>query len=136
MVVIIFCKYLSIINNHIKGSGICPGLEFFADDLPLVYVRHLFFANDLQNGGGPAFSHLFFADNLVSFAKADRKNCVAIREVLDSFCCMSGQKVSQDKSRVFFSPNVPPDARIEMCETLGFRSTPSLGTASRFWIHS
>ena len=61
------------------------------------------------------------------FAKADCKNCVAIREVLDSFCCMSGQKVSQDKSRVFFSPNVPPDARIEMCETLGFWSTPSLG---------
>ena len=50
MVVIIFCKYLSIINNHIKGSGICPRLEFFADDLPLVYVRHLFFANDLQMG--------------------------------------------------------------------------------------
>ena len=77
--------------------------------------------------GGPAFSHLFFADDLVLFARADRKNCVAIREVLDSFCSLSGQKVSQAKSRVFFSPNVPTDERSEMCDTLGFWSTPSLG---------
>lgn len=84
--------------------------------------------------GGPAFSHLFFADDLVLFAKADLKNCMAIREVLDSFCSISGQKVSQEKSRVFFSPNVPPDARIEMCQTLGFRSTPSLGKYLGFSI--
>ena len=77
--------------------------------------------------GGPTFSHLLFADDLVLFAKADRKNCVAIREVLDSFCSISGQKVNQEKSRVLFSPNVPSDARSDMCETLGFRSTPSLG---------
>ena len=74
-----------------------------------------------------AFSHLFFADDLVLFAKVDRKNCVAVREVLDSFCELSGQKVSQDKSRVFFSPNVSADGRTELCNILGFRSTPLLG---------
>ena len=42
--------------------------------------------------GGMAFSHLFFADDLVLFARADRKNCVAVREVLDSFCDLSGQR--------------------------------------------
>ena len=76
---------------------------------------------------GPSFSHLFFADDLILFARADHKNYVAIREALDSFCSISGQKVSQDKSRVFFSPNVPIEARTEMCDILGFRSTPSLG---------
>ena len=39
--------------------------------------------------GGFAFSHLFFVDDLMLFAKADRKNCVAIKEVLESFCDLS-----------------------------------------------
>ena len=61
------------------------------------------------------------------FAKAYRKNCVAVRDVLESFCELSGQKVSQDKSRVFFSPNVSADGRTDLCNILGFRSTPLLG---------
>lgn len=77
--------------------------------------------------GGLAFSHLFFANDLVLFAKADRKNCMAVKDVLNCFCSLSGQKVSQDKSRVYFSPNVTREYRDELCETLGFWSTPSLG---------
>ena len=76
---------------------------------------------------GPAFSHLFFADDLVLFAKADLKNCCHIREVLDSFCELSGQKVSLHKSKVYFSPNVSQDSRADFCEVLGFNSTPNLG---------
>ena len=77
--------------------------------------------------GGPSFSHIFFADNLMLFAKADRKNCVAIKDVLDSFCEISGQKISGEKSHVFFSPNVDHNTRIELGDVLGFRSTPSFG---------
>ena len=36
--------------------------------------------------GGLAFSHLFFADDLVLFARADHDNCTIVREVLDEFC--------------------------------------------------
>lgn len=74
-----------------------------------------------------AFSYLFFADDLVLFARADWKNCVAIREVLDSFCELPGQKASQEKSWVFFSPNVSADGRTDLCNILGFRLTPLLG---------
>ena len=59
---------------------------------------------------GPAFSHIFFADDLMLFAKADQKNCVAIKEVLESFCELSGQKISSEKSCVYFSPNVNQDS--------------------------
>ena len=41
---------------------------------------------------GPAFSHLFFADDLVLFAKANAENCVAIREVLDTFAISLGKQ--------------------------------------------
>ena len=36
----------------------------------------------LASRGGVTFSHLFFADNLMLFAKADIKNCRAIWDVL------------------------------------------------------
>lgn len=77
--------------------------------------------------GGEAFSHLFFANEIVLFTKADRKNCMVVKDVLDTFCSLSGQKVSYGKSRVFFSPNIAPDLRSEFADTLGFCSTPSLG---------
>ena len=44
--------------------------------------------------GGATFFHLFFADDLVLFEKADVRNCRAIRDVLDTFCDLSGQKIS------------------------------------------
>ena len=79
------------------------------------------------NRSGVAFSHLFFANDLILFAKANPKNCAAIREVLDLFCSKSGQSVNGAKSRVYFSPNVDRDSREDFCAILGFQSTPNLG---------
>nr|XP_023896924.1 uncharacterized protein LOC112008814 [Quercus suber] len=76
---------------------------------------------------GPSFSHLFFTDDLVLFAKANQDNCSTIRDVLDEFCDKSGQSVSEAKSRVFFSPNVDRDNRESLSDILGFQSTRSLG---------
>lgn len=61
------------------------------------------------------------------FAKADRKNCMSISEVLKVFCDVSRQKVNNQKSRVYFSPNVSKDSRSEYCDMLRFHSTPNLG---------
>ena len=76
---------------------------------------------------GPTFSHLFFADDLILFAKADWVNCAAIRDVLDTFCSISAQTMSEAKSRVYFSPNLDRDTRESLCDILGFASTPYLG---------
>ena len=76
--------------------------------------------------GGLVFSYLLFADDLVLFAKANRKNCLVVKDVLDSFCSFSGKKVSNAKSRVFFSPNVNQDTKTNLCEILEFRYTPTL----------
>jgi len=76
---------------------------------------------------GPAFSHLFFADDLILFAKANRVNCATIRDALDTFCSISGQMVSEAKSRVYFSPNVDSNTKESLYDILGFASTPYLG---------
>ena len=60
------------------------------------------------------------------FAKADLTNCLAIRDVLDMFCSLSGQSVNEAKSRVFFSPNVDRDTREFLSDVLGFASAPNI----------
>ena len=54
-------------------------------------------------------------------------NCNTIKEVLHEFCQKSGQRVSEVKSRVFFSPNVGSDQKELLSGSLGFNSTPNLG---------
>ena len=77
--------------------------------------------------GGQAFSYIFFADDLVLFAKAYLRNCISVRETLDTFCEFLGKIVSLNKSKVYFSLNTSPESREEMCEVLGMHSTPNLG---------
>ena len=76
---------------------------------------------------GPSFFHLFFADDLVFFAKATPENCVVVKEVLDMFCKASSQTISDAKSRVFFSPNIDQDSKEALSSTLGFQATNCLG---------
>ena len=81
---------------------------------------------------GPTFSHLFFANDLVLFAKATPENCSTIKGVLQEFCSKSGQVVSEAKSRIYFSPNVDIDQRDALVDILGFQTTPNLGKYQGF----
>ena len=76
---------------------------------------------------GPSFSHLFFADDLVLFTKANAVNCNAIREVMDTFCKCSGQTMCDSKSRVYFSSNIDQDDREAFSDILDFHQTDYLG---------
>lgn len=51
--------------------------------------------------GGPAFSHLFFANDLMLFTRANRKNYISIKEVLESFYDFSRQKIMARSLRYF-----------------------------------
>ena len=76
---------------------------------------------------GLSFSHIFYADDLMLFAKANSKNCDAILEVLDNFCNMAGQKFNVNKSQIFFSPNVFGRKKNTICRKLGMVATQNLG---------
>lgn len=68
-----------------------------------------------------------FVDDFVLFAKADLMNCISIKDVLDDFCVVSGQTISEAKSKVYFSPNVDKDTKESLCNILGFFATINLG---------
>jgi hypothetical protein len=76
---------------------------------------------------GPTFSHIFFADDLVLFAKATRANCTTINKVLNIFCQASGQKINTSKSRVYMPANTNPSCKIMVENELGFKISKDFG---------
>lgn len=70
---------------------------------------------------------MFFADDLVLFAKSDPKQMSVIQKCLDTFCAAFGAKVSTQKTKIFFSRNTHNDARRAICDGSGFMEVPSLG---------
>lgn len=77
--------------------------------------------------GGPKFSHLAFADDLIFFAEASVDQASVIQEVLHKFCGSSGQKVSGEKTRISFSKNDPKLLKVDICNELVFQMTDDLG---------
>lgn len=76
---------------------------------------------------GLSFSHIFFADDLMLFTKANSKNCEAIIEVLDNFCNLARQKVSLGKFHIYFSNNVTRRRKRNICRKTGINVTNDLG---------
>lgn len=68
----------------------------------------------------PDISHLAFADDLLLFADATVNQARIIKQVLHTFCSSSRQKVSLDKTRIYYSNNVPYHLRVDIRECLGF----------------
>ncbi|KAG7555110.1 Reverse transcriptase domain [Arabidopsis suecica] len=77
--------------------------------------------------GGPKLSHICFADDLILFAEASVAQVQVIRKVLERFCVASGQKVSLEKSKIFFSDNVHRDLAKLISDASGIQSTRELG---------
>jgi hypothetical protein len=53
----------------------------------------------------PMVSHLLFADDSLILMNADTKNALELKEILDRYYANSGQKLSESKTSIFFSPN-------------------------------
>ncbi|KAI4325675.1 hypothetical protein MLD38_031054 [Melastoma candidum] len=77
--------------------------------------------------GGPSFSHLFFADDLLIFGEATMKNARAIKRALQEFCDLSGQQVNNNKSHNLFSPNVNSRFSRKIASETGCKIIENLG---------
>ncbi|CAN1312873.1 Putative ribonuclease H protein At1g65750, partial [Linum perenne] len=74
-----------------------------------------------------ALSHIFFADDLILFSTATVRQAQLISDCLEAFGEISGESVSREKSRVFFSKNVNQNLASSICSTLGMSATRNLG---------
>ncbi|CAN6556372.1 unnamed protein product [Malus baccata var. baccata] len=77
---------------------------------------------------GPVLSHIFFADDMLIFFRANEKNCRNLVNLLRSFCDASGQEVNLQKSSVFFGTNTPVRVSEELGSILGMPIVDNPGT--------
>ncbi|XP_050387323.1 uncharacterized protein LOC126803582 [Argentina anserina] len=76
---------------------------------------------------GSRISHIFFADDLMLFAEASSRHAYVLKGILDTFCSLSGQTVSYEKSLIFCSPNTDRRLANDISRTYGSPLTADLG---------
>ena len=58
---------------------------------------------------GPKLTHLLFADDNLLFCRATRSECQKVLEILSTYEKLSGQKLNNEKTMLFFSKSTPLD---------------------------
>ncbi|GAU31911.1 hypothetical protein TSUD_270960 [Trifolium subterraneum] len=76
---------------------------------------------------GPEISHLMFADDLLLFGEATEKQMCCVMQVLNSFCNLSGQEISHEKTSILFSKNVDRGKKTKLLQISGFHGTEEFG---------
>ncbi|XP_056685392.1 uncharacterized protein [Spinacia oleracea] len=77
---------------------------------------------------GIPITHLMFADDLILFGDTSNKTLQSIRNVLGNFWEVSGQKMNNAKSKMYFSKHTPQEQKDLFCSALEVQPSPDLGT--------
>ena len=67
-----------------------------------------------MNVGGPSFTHVMYADDIMLFAKASSREVQILDNCLESYCEWSGQRINRNKSGLICSKMVPRDKKREI----------------------
>ncbi|KAF7835276.1 reverse transcriptase [Senna tora] len=76
---------------------------------------------------GVQISHLLYADDVLLFARTDKKSIMAIKNVLTRFANCSGLSFNSDKSSVWFSLRAPEEDKHSVTHSLGFGAASNPG---------
>ena len=77
--------------------------------------------------GGPAVSHLLFADDSLFFCKANVAECDVILKLLKDYEAVSGQLINFDKSSLQFGHKVPDSQKVKIQNKLGITKLGGMG---------
>ena len=91
-------------GDHLSPYIFILGQEIFSRLLEKEF-RHHNISGVKASVGGPVITHVMYADDIVLFSKACRREAATINQCLETYCNWSGQSLNRTKSGVFFSKN-------------------------------
>jgi hypothetical protein len=98
-----------------QGDPLSPYLFILCQEVLSRLIERNFakgnFSGVKMNVSGLAITHVMFADDLMLFAKANRREVEIINECIDTYCMWSGQKINREKSGLIFSKLVHNDMK-------------------------
>lgn len=75
----------------------------------------------------PMISHMIFTDDLFLFTEATKSQMKCVMETIQTFCNISGQEVSSDKTNMLFSNNVSVNVKRKLTQICKLRATIQFG---------
>ncbi|KAF7826059.1 ribonuclease H [Senna tora] len=76
---------------------------------------------------GPRIGHLMFADDLLLFSEASPSQIKTILDCLELFCNLSGHKINNSKTSIFFTKNTSQSTITDIISLSGFKQCSSMG---------
>ncbi|XP_060969051.1 uncharacterized protein LOC133036541 [Cannabis sativa] len=108
-----------------QGDPLSPALFIIAADVLSRLIMKRTEAGIIQGfkitRGGPAVTHLMFADDVILFGKASLKEAKGFLKCLEEYCACSGQAVNYHKSTVHFTSGVSLAQAREISELLNMK---------------
>jgi hypothetical protein len=77
-----------------------------------------------MNMGGPDFTHVMFADDLMLFSKASSNEVLSLNSCLEKYCRWSGQLINRSKSGIIFSKLVHLNQKRRLKNMLQMKKVP------------
>ena len=71
--------------------------------------------------GAPEITHLFFAEDSLLFLRADKPQAERMKEILEGYEKMAGQKINFHKSAILFGKRSPEGMKDEICSQLSMK---------------
>ncbi|CAM8905994.1 unnamed protein product [Rhodiola kirilowii] len=111
-----------------QGDPLSPYLFLFCTEVLNAKMCRAVARNRLSGiqicRGAPTITHLFFADDSIFFIKATGAEARSLKETLNQYETISGQRINFEKSEICFSRNTPSDVRMEICNIFRVPQVP------------
>ncbi|KAF5464536.1 hypothetical protein F2P56_014607 [Juglans regia] len=107
-----------------QGDPLLPYLFILVEQMLCQLLKYNFQSGKIGSfshpQGAPLISHLLYADDIIVFANGGRSSIKRISDIFNIYEEWSGQRVSKEKSAIFFSKNMSLSRRRSLLQLTSF----------------